>query len=125
MFTSLSSGIEGGIFLVDEDATAENTDHFTRILGRLWLAPFTNFGVAEAIEGVNGAIDDFGSTDDQDFEGDSIGFWWSVGWERRFRVSGLIGVGNKVFCHWDFPAFVVTAMFKIANIFSLSECPQF
>jgi len=53
----------GGIFLVDEDATAENTDDFAGILGRLWLAPFTNFGVAETIEGVNGAIDDFGSTD--------------------------------------------------------------
>ena len=60
--------------LIDADAAAEDTHHFAGILGRLWFAPFANFGVAEAIESVNGAIDDFGRTDDQDFEGDSVGF---------------------------------------------------
>ncbi len=53
---------------------AEDAHHFARILGRLWLAPFADLGIAEAIEGVNGVIDNFGRTDNQDFEGDSVGF---------------------------------------------------
>ncbi len=58
---------------VDEDAAAEDAHHFARILGRLWLAPFADLGVTKAIEGVNGAVDDFGSTDDQDFKGTRLG----------------------------------------------------
>ena len=60
--------------LINADAAAEDAHHFARILRGLWFAPFTDFGVAETVEVVNGAIDDFGRTDDQDFEGDSVGF---------------------------------------------------
>jgi len=43
--------------LIDADAAAEDAHHFAGILGALWLAPFADFGVAKAIEGVNGVID--------------------------------------------------------------------
>lgn len=59
---------------MEMDTAAEDAHHFTWILGRLWLAPFADLGVTETIEGVNGAVDDFGRTDDQDFEGDSVRF---------------------------------------------------
>ncbi len=49
--------------LVNADAAAEDAHHFAGILGRLRLAPFANFGVAKAIEGVNGVIDACGRTD--------------------------------------------------------------
>ncbi len=63
-----------GLQLINTDATAEDAHDFAGILGRLRLAPFADFGVSQAIEGVNGAVDNFGRTDDQDFEGDSVGF---------------------------------------------------
>ncbi len=50
--------------LVNADAAAEDAHHFAGLLGGLWLAPFANFGVAKAIEGVNGVIDACGRTDD-------------------------------------------------------------
>ncbi len=50
--------------LVDADAAAEDAHYFTGILGGLWLAPFADFGVAKAIEGVNRVIDACGRTDD-------------------------------------------------------------
>ncbi len=59
--------------LVDAEAAAEDAHHFARILGGLWLAPFANFGVAKAIEAVNGVIDALRRTDDEDFEGVSVG----------------------------------------------------
>ena len=57
-------GIEGGNLLVELDTAAEDAHHFAWILGGLWLAPFADFGIAEAIEGVNGVIDACGRTDD-------------------------------------------------------------
>ena len=68
-----ASGELRGHPLVDADAAAENAHHFAGIFGGLWLAPFANFGVAKAIEGVNGVIDALGRTDDEDFEGMSVG----------------------------------------------------
>ncbi len=63
-----------GLQLIDEEAAAEDAHHFARILGRLWLTPFADFGVSKAIEGVNGIVDAFGRTNNQDFQGVSIGF---------------------------------------------------
>lgn len=72
---SFSEEVRGlGLQLINTDAAAEDAHDFAGILGRLWLAPFADFGVAQAIEGVNGAVDDFGRTNNQDFEGDSVGF---------------------------------------------------
>jgi hypothetical protein len=42
-----------GLQLIDEEAAAEDTHHFARILGWLGLAPFADFGVAKTVEGVN------------------------------------------------------------------------
>ncbi len=63
-----------GLQLIDEEAAAKDAHHFAWILGWLGLAPFADFGVAKAIEGVNGVGDPFGRTDDEDFEGVSVGF---------------------------------------------------
>jgi hypothetical protein len=49
-----------GLQLIDEEAATEDADHFARILGWLWLAPFADLGVAKAIEGVNSVSDAFG-----------------------------------------------------------------
>ena len=42
-----------GLQLINEDAAAEEAHHFAKILGRLWLAPLADFGVAKTIEGMN------------------------------------------------------------------------
>jgi len=60
--------------LFNRNAATENAHHFTRSLRRLWLAPFADLSVTKTIEIVNGAGDAFGRTDDQDFEGNSVGF---------------------------------------------------
>jgi hypothetical protein len=112
-----------GLQLINTDAAAEDAHYFTRILGGLWLAPFADFGVSQAIEGMNGAIDNFGRTDNQDFQGNAVGFGWCVGWDRRFRVGGL--VGNKVFCHWDVPACFMTAMLTKCDILSFIQMSIF
>jgi len=73
-FANVGKGARGlGLQLINQDAAAEDAHHFARILGWLWLAPFADFGVAKTVEGVNRVSDAFGRTNDEDFEGVSVG----------------------------------------------------